>query len=133
MFNVFSIAIPIGLARGIGILGDAAIPLVLVTLGFEIQRAGFKLPDLVNISGASFKLVIGPFVGFIAARLVGAQGIDLAVLTLLAAMPLAVNNFMLALEFGGNAEEIARTVILSTFTSLFSLAIVVTILRTVVA
>lgn len=128
-FNLLSIRVPVGLARGIELVGDAAVPLVLLTLGLQIWHTGFRLPSGVNIVGACLKLLVGPLVGYLTARLVGATGLDLAILTLLAAMPPAVNNFMLALEFGGKAEEVARTVILSTFVAAPTLAAVVYLLQ----
>ena len=128
LFNLLGLSFPQGLARGIGILSDAAIPLVLLVLGMQIHRSGLQAPTPVNWAGAGFKLVVGPLLGYLAARIVGATGLDLAVLTLLGAMPPAVNTFMLALEFGGNAEEVARTVVLATLLALLSLSVVVTLL-----
>ena len=128
LFNLLGLSFPQGLARGIGILSDAAIPLVLLVLGMQIHRSGLKVPTPVNWAGAGFKLVVGPVLGYLAARIVGATGLDLAVLTLLGAMPPAVNTFMLALEFGGNAEEVARTVVLATLLALLSLSVVVTLI-----
>lgn len=126
--NLLEVSFPLGLARGIEILAGAAIPLVLLVLGIQIYRSGVPLPTPVNWLGAGFKLLVGPLVGYGAARLVGATGLDMAVLTLLGAMPPAVNTFMLALEFGGDAEEVARTVVLATLGSLLTLSVVVSVL-----
>lgn len=119
---------PAAADRGLELLGNAAIPMVLLALGLQIQRSGMIAPQPVNWLGAVFKLAIGPAVGYFAALLVGAEGLDLAVLTLLAAMPPAVNNFILAHEFGGNAEEVAKTVILGTVGAFASLSVVVWLL-----
>ena len=126
--NLLEVSFPLGLARGIEILAGAAIPLVLLVLGIQIYRSGVPLPTPVNWLGAGFKLLVGPLVGYGVARLVGATGLDMAVLTLLGAMPPAVNTFMLALEFGGDAEEVARTVVLATLGSLLTLSVVVSVL-----
>ena len=131
--NVAGWTMPVGFARGIGLLGDAAIPLVLLMLGLQIQRSGVRAPSGVNVLGAVLKLVIGPVVGFAAAWTLGIRGLDLAVLTLLAAMPPAVNTFMLAIEFGADADEVARTVIVSTLTSVVTLTVVLLALRGIVA
>ncbi len=128
-FNLLGWTLPTGVMRGAEILGSAAVPLVLLTLGVQIQRGGKLAPTRVNWLAAGFKLGLGPVVGHSVGWLVGARGLDLAVLTLLAAMPPAINTFMLALEFGGDAEEVARTVTLSTFGALFSLTLVVWLLQ----
>lgn len=127
--NLLGVTLPAGVMRGLGLLGDAAIPLVLLVLGVQMQRTGLMRPTPVNWAGTGFKLVVGPLVGYAVAWTLGARGLDLAVLTLLAAMPPAVNTFMLALEFGGDAEEIARTVMLATFSALFTVSVVVWLLR----
>lgn len=126
--NLLGVTLPAGVMRGLGLLGDAAIPLVLLVLGVQMQRTGVMRPTPVNWAGTGFKLVVGPLVGHAVAWTLGARGLDLAVLTLLAAMPPAVNTFMLALEFGGDAEEVARTVTLATFSALFTVSVVVWLL-----
>lgn len=131
-FNLLDLPVPTGPARGIELLGDAAIPLVLLTLGLQVQRRGWRAPSGVNLLGSALKLALGPVVGFATAWLLGAEGLDLAVLTLLAAMPPAVNTFMLALEFGGDAEEVAGTVIVATALSLGTVAAVVAALQAAV-
>jgi malate permease and related proteins len=130
--NLAGVTVPIGLERGLGILGNAAIPLVLLTLGLQIERSGLRRPSRVNVVGATLKLAVGPAIGYATAWLVGARDLDLAVLTLLAAMPPAVNNFMLALEFGAEGDEVARTVILSTVVATLSLTVVLAALAGVV-
>lgn len=125
MFNLYGWPLPIALGRGLELLGNAAIPIVLLTLGLQIQKSGLVVPQPINWFGASFKLALGPLVGYVAALVVGAKGMDLAVLTLLAAMPPAVNNFILAYELGGDVEEVAGTVILGTVAALGSLSVVV--------
>ncbi|MBA2665769.1 MAG: AEC family transporter [Trueperaceae bacterium] len=132
LVNALGLSVPLGLARGVALLGDAAIPLVLLTLGLQVARTGWRLPSGVNVAGAALKLGVAPLVGYAAGLAVGARGLDLAVLTLLAAMPPAVNIFMLALEFGADAEEVAATVVLSTFAAIGSLTLVIVALRLVV-
>jgi predicted permease len=50
------------------------------------------------------------------------------VLTLLAAMPPAINTFMLALEFGADGDEVAATVIVSTLLSVLTITVVLVLL-----
>lgn len=128
IFNLLNWNVPLGLSRGIEILSQAAIPTVLLVLGIHIQRSGLALPKTVNWFGASFKLIAGPVIAFALGSILNLQGLDLAVLTLVGAMPPAINNFMLALEFGADAESVAKTVILSTVMALFTISIIITFL-----
>ena len=130
--NLLGWGVPLPLERGVGLLGNAAIPIVLITLGLQIQRTGLRAPSYANLLGAGLKLFLGPLVGFAAGWLLGARDLDLAVLTLLAAMPPAVNTFMLALEFGTDGEEVARTVILSTLLAIASITGVLALLKSFV-
>ena len=127
--NVFNWSFPTGLTRGIDILGQAAIPVVLLVLGMQMQQSGWRAPGRVNYLASSTKLILAPLLSYGIARLIGATGLDMTVLVLLAAMPPAVNNFMLALEFKANAEEVARTVVLATLASLVTVSVVVTVLQ----
>lgn len=120
--NALGVLPPTGVMRGLDLLGDAAIPVVLLVLGLQIGGTGMLRPSPMTLFAAAFKLVGGPLLGFACAWLVGARGLDLAVLVLLAAMPPAVNTFMLSLEFGGDAEEVARTVVLATFGAALSVS-----------
>ena len=127
--NVSGVTVPLGLSRGIGLLGDAAIPVVLLMLGLQIQRSGWRMPNGINVVGAFLKLAVGPVIGYATGTLLGARGLDLAVLTLLAAMPPAVNTLILAFEFGVDSEEAARTIILSTVASVLTLSVVLSVVR----
>lgn len=127
--NLLGWTLPLGLGRGVGLLADAAIPLVLLILGVQIWRSGLSLPGAGVWLAALFKLLAGPLVAFGAGVLIGAGGLELAVLTLLGAMPPAVNNLMLALEFGGDAEGVAKTIVLATLLAMATLPVVVFAVR----
>ena len=131
LFNVLGWTLPLGVTRGIDLLAGAAIPLVLLVLGMQIQRAGLPVPSGVNWLSLGLKLVVGPVVAFSAGTVVGLTGLDLAVITLFGSMPPAVMVFMLALEFSDNPEEVARTVVVSTLGALASVSVVVTLIKQV--
>ena len=121
-------AMPLGLDRAVGLLADAAVPLVLLTLGVQVGRAWAVLPLGVNYMAVALKLVVAPAVGYGAGMLAGLRGVDLAVLTLLAAMPTAINLAMLAVEFRGDAEQVSRTVLLGTLAAVITLPVVLALL-----
>jgi predicted permease len=126
--NLLGVVPPLGLWRGVSLLADAAIPLVLLLLGLQVRRSGLRRPRLASLAAAGFKLLVGPLVGYGAGWLLGARGLDLTVLTLLAAMPPAVNNLLLAIEFGGDAEQVAETLVLATALSLLTITVVLRLL-----
>lgn len=127
--NLLEIGIPTGLARGIELLGGAAIPIVLLSLGMQVQRAGIRPPSRLNVLGAALRLLAGPCIAYLAGLVVGADGMDLATLTLLGGMPPAVTMFVLAIEYEVEADEVAGTVILATFSALLTLPAIVYVLQ----
>ncbi|MEM7738078.1 MAG: AEC family transporter [Deinococcota bacterium] len=128
-FNMTGWSLPLGIGRGVELLAGAAIPLVLLVLGMQIQRTGLPIPSRVNWLASGLRLLVGPCIAFAAAYGLGLRDIDLAVVTLFGAMPPAVMVFMLALEFSDNAEEVARTVVFSTLSALISVSMVVTLIQ----
>jgi predicted permease len=126
--NLLGVVPPLGLWRGVTLLSDAAIPLVLLLLGLQVRRSGWRRPRPASLGAAAFKLLLGPLIGFGAGWLVGARGLDLTVLTLLSAMPPAVNNLLLAIEFGGDADRVAETLVLATALSLLTITVVLRLL-----
>ncbi len=128
IINASNISLVTGISRGIEILGQGAIPLVLLLLGMQIAQRGLKMPSVVNFFGAFSKLILAPVVAFLLAKIFGLANLELSVLVLLASMPPAVLNFMLALEFDASPEEVAGTIVLSTLSALFTISIVVSLL-----
>ncbi len=122
------VTMPLGFDRAVGLLADAAVPLVLLSLGIQVGRERAVLPRGVNYLAVVLKLAVAPAVGYGAGMLVGLRGVDLAALTLLAAMPTAINLAMLAVEFGGDADQVGRTVLLGTLAALVTIPLVLTLL-----
>jgi len=126
--NALNIPLATGISRGIEILSQGAIPLVLLLLGMQIALRGFKMPSSINYLGAFIKLILAPIAAFILGKIFGLGDLNLAVLVLLASMPPAVLNFMLALEFDASPEEVAGTIVLSTLAALLTISVVVSLL-----
>ncbi len=122
-----TVTLPIGIERAVGLLADAAVPLVLLSLGIQMSHLRAVRPRGVDLAAVALKLVVAPGLGFVVGRTVGLEGLDLAVLTLLAGMPTAINLAMLAVEFRGDADLVGRAVVLGTAASLLTLPLVLTL------
>ncbi len=114
------VRLPQVLARPVGMVGTAAIPMLLVGLGMQIARTPFRLGGFELLASA-VRLLGGPLVAAFFARAFGLAGLDYALLVLLSGMPVAVNTYMLAAEFGGDADLAARTVAVSTAIAFLSI------------
>jgi len=118
---------PTALARAVGLLADAAIPLVLLTLGVQLVRARRWRPSGAAWIAVGLKLGAGPLLAAAVGLLVGLRGLDLSVLVLIGAMPTAVNAAMLAVEFEGDAALVGDAVVAGTALALATLPVVLTL------
>jgi malate permease and related proteins len=123
--NLLNISLPISFTRALDLLGDAAIPLMLVALGMQMARSWTWQVGQAALRTTLLRLVIGPFIAFGVARLLGLSQLDTNVLILSAALPVAVTMFVIAVEVKGDAAGVARSVVATTIWSL--LAIMVTL------
>lgn len=119
--------LPLPVARSVDLLADAAIPLMLLILGMQLVRAGRGTPSGRVWLAVGTKLALAPALALGIGTALGLRGIDLATLTLLAAMPTAVNCVLLAVEFGGDGRQVGDTVAVSTLASLVTLPLVLAV------
>tara|TARA_Y100000996_G_C22541775_1_gene650276 strand:- start:1180 stop:2085 length:906 start_codon:yes stop_codon:yes gene_type:complete len=123
-------SIPSNLYRPIDMMADAAIPCMLLLLGYQLSN-GLKeinLKDLVllNITRLIFSI---PIV-FLITIAFNITGIAQNTLIVMAAMPTAVFTVLLATEFGTKGQYVANSVITSTLFSMISLTILIYYLTT---
>jgi predicted permease len=102
------------------LLGGLTIPLMLITLG--VSLAGLGIRSLPRSFGLSvLRLVSGFAIGWVTAEIFGMEGAARGVLILQCAMPVAVFNYLFALQYDNQPEEVAGTVVLSTALSFLTL------------
>ncbi len=112
--------LPQPIDRGVALLADGAIPLALLTLGIQLSQTRLVF-GRYELLGAGLRLVVSPLLAYSVGRILGLTGLDLQVVTIQAAMPVAVNALIWVTEFGGDRVQVARTIVLSTFISFFTL------------
>jgi predicted permease len=108
--------LPSVLARAIHLLGDLAVPLMLLSLGVSLSRlyvTSFRRSLLL----ACGRLFIGFGVGWLVATALGLDGVARGVVVIQSAMPVAVINYMFALRYERHPEEVAGIVVMSTLMS----------------
>ncbi|MFT3861805.1 AEC family transporter [Micropruina sp.] len=122
------VSLPVGVLRGVELLAQAAIPMVLIALGLQLgQRSSLRLTGPVVVASLVRVLAL-PLLAGVLGPLLGLEGIELSSLILACAMPTAVNAFMLAREYGSNPTLVASVVAVSTLASLGTIAGVVALL-----
>ena len=113
---------------GIALLGQAAIPLVLIQLGVQMGASGRIQRTPPVITAVALRAVAVPLLAAGTGLLVGLDGVGLASLVLAAAMPIAVNTLMLAREYGADSDTVASSVVASTFLSIPILVVLISAL-----
>ncbi|MEL7083559.1 MAG: AEC family transporter [Cyanobacteria bacterium J06597_1] len=115
--------LPPAIERGAMLLGDGAIPTALLTLGIQLARTPLVF-GVYELFAALLRLTVAPSMAYGIGRCLGLEGLDLQVLVLQAAMPVAVNSLIWVTELGGDRVRVARTIVLSTLLSFATLPLV---------
>ena len=127
LLSTFRVALPTPIGRAAHLLGQAAVPVMLVILGIQLlnaMRAPLQTQYLPALGVASGLRLIGA--PALAAFLVPAFGLSplaVAVFVLESAMPVAVNTTILAIEFDSDPMFATLAVLVTTVASLLTLAL----------
>jgi malate permease and related proteins len=121
--------VPLAVMRPIALLSDAAIPVMLLILGMQLERAA--MPDRPAAVGLAvgLSLLVAPVVGVALTMLLGLSGVARQVAIVGASMPAAVITTVLALEFDLDPSFATSAVFLSTILSPFTLVLLIAYLR----
>ncbi|MEO1391428.1 MAG: AEC family transporter [Cyanobacteria bacterium J06634_5] len=123
LLQSFAWSVPTALDKALSLLSGAAIPIALLTLGIQLSRTRLDFGPY-EIFAACLRLFVSPLTAYGMGRLIGLSGLELDVLVMQSAMPVAVNTLIWVTELGGDTVRVARTIVLSTVMSLGSLPVV---------
>ena len=121
--NLLGTHIPELLMQPLSMLGQATIPLMLVSLGYRLRDVE-SLQWGHALGGALVRIVGGFAVANLAVILIGAEGVNRQVLLLYGCLPAAVANFVLAEKYRQDPALAASIVVLSTSLSVVTIPIV---------
>ena len=127
--NASGITLPITIDAPITSLSAAAVPVMLVVLGLQLQQAAGREHVVDTVVVNAGRLLIAPVVAWVVCTLVGLDGVPRATLTVLSAMPTAVMATIMATEFRAVPAFVTRVVVTSTLLSMLTLTVLITIIR----
>ena len=114
---------PVFLTDTLRLIGQLAIPLMLITLGVAVARlTPGRLGMALWIS--LVKLVVCVGIATAAGWWFALEGIPFAVLVLQVATPVAVTSYLLAQKYGADADAVAGLVVVSTLLSVFYIPVI---------
>ena len=117
------LALPRVLLTPLEMVGDLAVPLMLLALGLRLRavRVDAWAPAL-HVTAA--RLAGGYAAGLLFVTLAGVDGVSRGVLLLASVMPSAVINFVFAEKYAGESSDVAAAVVASTLVSFFTTPLV---------
>lgn len=129
--NFSGLEIPTPILRVIELLGDAAVPCMMVVLGIQLSHTSLgavrsRLKPLLLASGT--RLLVAPLVALALVSLFDLSGLGRKVAIVEASMPTAVMASVLATEFGSDVEFTTTATLINTLASLFTLSVILTLL-----
>lgn len=128
LIGTLALPVPGWLLQSTDVLGDAAIPAMLIVLGIQIASTR-AFTDLRAIGGAVVvRLGLSALIAYGLVQLLGLDGLTARVLIVVAGMPTAVFTIILATEYGGKPELASSIVVVSTIASFISVTVLLTII-----
>ncbi|BFH76231.1 AEC family transporter [Thermus thermophilus] len=94
LLKALGLSLPFRLEEGVRLMGQAAIPVLLLTLGMQMGKTRFHLGPFEGAASA-LRLLLAPLVAYGVGALLGLPRLEHQVLVLQSATPVAVNAFLL--------------------------------------
>lgn len=121
--------VPPVLWRPVELMGQGAIPMLLIALGVQVAQSRPALVDARLGAIGGLRLVLSPLLAAVLAPWFGVTGTAARVAVLSASMPTAVNAFLLAVQFDAAPALVAGAVFATTIVSFGTVAVVLTLLQ----
>ena len=122
------IPVPETVLRPITLLSDAALPLMILVLGMQLERATKPERASVVATAVALSILVTPILGWGFARLLGLEGAAFQAAVIQASMPAAVVTTILALQYEVAPSFVTSVVIISTLLSPFTLTWIIAML-----
>jgi predicted permease len=123
------VSVPVAVMRPVSLLGDATLPIMILVLGMQLERASVAPRPGVVAAAVGLSLVVAPMIALALAGFLGLSGPARQAGVLLASMPAAVVTTILALEFDVAPAFVTNVVFVSTVLSPFTLTPLIAYLR----
>jgi malonate transporter len=128
LFNFLGLELP-RLSQDIfKIVGQAALPMGLLTVGAGLRLAELKHAGHLVAFASIGKLLALPLLGHALCTWFGVEGPAYTITLLFCALPSATSSYILARQMGGNKELMAAIIAVETLASAFTIPLVIVLL-----
>jgi predicted permease len=125
----FDLTLPVPLERSVSLVAGAGVPMMLVLLGLELQKAQWTRNLRGLTLGTSVRLLAGPVIGLFLASVFGMTGPARQGSVLESAMPSAVMSTVLATEYNLDSSLVTGTILVTTLLSPLTLTPLILFLK----
>jgi malonate transporter and related proteins len=127
LINIAGIELYAPVMTTIDLLATASLSIGLVLVGAGLKIADALKPSAPAVLAVTLKLIVMPLFMVSASALLGIRGDALLVIALGAAVPTAMNGYLLAKQMGGDAELYAAVATVQTAVSFFTIPLVLSV------
>jgi predicted permease len=114
--------------RGVDLVGDAAVPLLLIILGLQLAETG-RISEGPKVAlGTALRLGLSVPLAVGLSYLLNLDELSTKLAIMLSSMPTAVNVTILAIEFNVRPRFVSSVVVVSTAASVFTLTLILVLL-----
>ncbi|MEK7841263.1 MAG: AEC family transporter, partial [Deltaproteobacteria bacterium] len=121
--NLTNTVLPKPFLSTVEILGNATIPLMLVSLGYRLRST--HLTSLgISISGALIRIIGGALIAYLITIIFGIDGLNQKIIILSSSMPSAIITFIISYRYKLHPELVASIIFISTVLSLITTPVI---------
>ena len=131
LLSVSGLRLPALIADPLQLVAGMAVPAMLLAYGVSLRLGplpGAGEPPVQVASIVALKLLVQPSCAYLAARLLGLEGLDLLAVTVIAALPTAQNVFTLAVRYNAGIVLARDSIFISTILSVPVLILIAALL-----
>ena len=110
------------------LLGSAALPIMLLSVGANIELSQLKIKVIPAIISIILKLAIFPLIVYLVASYLKLSQLEMIVAVIFASVPTAVSSFALARQLGGETKLMARIISIQVALSFITIPLVLVII-----
>ena len=127
LVNAMNWTLPLAISRPVSLIGQAMIPIMLLTLGVQLVNIEEIHFSRDVIFAGLVRLLVGPALALLLAIPFGLTGIERGAGVLQASMPVAILASFIALQHDLLPEFVTTTVLFSTLASVVTLTVMLAI------
>jgi predicted permease len=128
LMNVSGIGLPPVLGPMLDILGRAALGLGLLSVGASLTFASLRVSAPQILLASALKLLLLPAMTAAACRLLGVEGVALAIAVVFTGQPTAVSSYIITRHLGGDHGFMAAVITAETALAILSIPLVLAVL-----